>query len=93
MIVPECVHIKTDGIRCGSPALRGGYRCYHHAAPSRLRARRATRFTVPEITDPVSLQAALSLIIGALANGELEARRASALLYAVQLAHANFNRM
>ncbi len=25
-----CTHIKSDGIRCGSPAMRGHSRCYFH---------------------------------------------------------------
>ncbi|HYL13004.1 MAG TPA: hypothetical protein VEV41_08205 [Terriglobales bacterium] len=27
---PICEHIKNDGIRCGSPALRGRSFCYFH---------------------------------------------------------------
>ena len=27
---PRCQHIKDNGIRCGSPALRGKQFCYHH---------------------------------------------------------------
>ena len=27
---PRCQHLKTDGIRCGSPALRGKPFCYNH---------------------------------------------------------------
>ena len=27
---PRCQHIKTDGIPCGSPALRGEAFCYNH---------------------------------------------------------------
>jgi len=34
-----CQHIKTDGIRCGSPALRTKTYCfYHHDLTSRLHA-------------------------------------------------------
>ena len=29
--VPLCTHIKSDGHRCGSPALRGGQFCFFHA--------------------------------------------------------------
>ncbi|HLH09096.1 MAG TPA: hypothetical protein VKW78_17800 [Terriglobales bacterium] len=29
-IIPICIHIKSDGVRCGSPALRGHSRCYFH---------------------------------------------------------------
>src|SRR5277367_5064410 len=29
--VPLCTHIKSDGHRCGSPALRGSQFCFFHA--------------------------------------------------------------
>jgi len=29
--VPLCTHIKTDGVRCGSPAVSGTALCYHHS--------------------------------------------------------------
>lgn len=29
---PICTHIKTDGIRCGSPAVSGTDFCHHHSA-------------------------------------------------------------
>src|SRR5581483_2211921 len=28
---PRCQHVKTNGIRCGSPALRGAAFCYNHS--------------------------------------------------------------
>ena len=30
MSVPTCCHRKADGVRCGSPALRGQKLCYFH---------------------------------------------------------------
>ncbi len=29
-MISICTHIKSDGIRCGSPAMRGHSRCYFH---------------------------------------------------------------
>lgn len=29
---PICTHIKTNGIRCGSPAVSGAEHCHHHSA-------------------------------------------------------------
>jgi hypothetical protein len=34
--LPICEHIKMDGVRCGSPALRAGRYCYYHAGAHRL---------------------------------------------------------
>lgn len=30
--IQECIKIKPNGIKCGSPALRGGRLCYYHQA-------------------------------------------------------------
>lgn len=30
--MPLCTHIKTNGIRCGSPAVKGTSLCFHHSA-------------------------------------------------------------
>lgn len=30
--VPNCTHVKTNGIRCGSPAVKGTTLCFHHSA-------------------------------------------------------------
>src|SRR6185437_12293087 len=30
--VPQCAHVKTNGICCGSPAVSGTDVCYHHSA-------------------------------------------------------------
>lgn len=29
-MIKICTHIKFDGVRCGSPAMRGNSRCYFH---------------------------------------------------------------
>jgi hypothetical protein len=32
---PECEHVKSNGIRCGSPALRGAKLCFFHHPAAR----------------------------------------------------------
>jgi len=96
-----CRHIKTNGTRCKAPSLTSGTWCYFH---SRLHQRHATyRHTkenrgnlVPgqhiELTaleDRESVQVALSVVINALATGNLDIKRATVLLYGLQLASSN----
>ena len=90
MIPPDCTHIKTNGIRCGSPALRGRALCYYHARPARIRFRQATIFTLPVVNDLETYLYALHLITTALAEDKLEISRATKLLQALRLARAHF---
>jgi hypothetical protein len=96
-----CRHVKTNGTRCKSPSLDGAKWCYFHnrfhQRHTTYRHTEATRgYLVPgqhiELTaleDRESVQLALSCVINALATGRLEAKRATALLYGLQLASTN----
>lgn len=96
-----CRHIKTNGTRCKAPALTAGTWCYFH---SRLHQRHTnyrynatTRGSIfpgyhielIALEDRESVQISLSVVINALATGNLEPKRATALLYGLQLASAN----
>jgi hypothetical protein len=96
-----CRHIKANGTRCKAPSLTDGTWCYfHHRLHQRHTAFRPTQATrgylIPgqhiELTaleDRESVQVALSVVINALATGNLEIKRATALLYGLQLASSN----
>ena len=96
-----CRHIRTNGTRCKSPSLTAEKWCYfHHRLHDRHKTYRHTEATrgylVPgqhiELTaleDRESVQLALSCVINALATGRLETKRATALLYGLQLASIN----
>ncbi len=101
MQVPICRHIKTNGLQCQAPSLNQRPYCYFH---NRL-LQRHTSFRHTETTrgylipgqhlelsaleDRESVQIALSVVINALATGQLDTRRATALLYGLQLASMN----
>ena len=100
-----CRHIKTNGTRCKAPSLTDGTWCYfHHRLHQRHTAFRPTPATrgylIPgqhiELTaleDRESVQVALSVVINALATGQLDIKRATALLYGLQLASNNAARL
>ena len=100
-----CRHIKTNGLQCQAPSLSEGQWCYFHSRlhqrHSAFRHTPATRgYLIPgqhiELTtleDRESVQVALSVVINALATGQLEPRRATALLYGLQLAATNSARI
>jgi hypothetical protein len=105
MQVALCRQIKTNGLRCKAPAMTEAPYCYFHSRlnerHSSYRYTAATRgYLIPgqhiqltTLEDRESIQVALSVVINALAIGALEARRATALLYGLQLASSNAARL
>jgi hypothetical protein len=89
----ECRFVKPNGLKCGSPALRGSPFCYFHArnrvyVPRRLHTGEKV-FEVPPVATPAGIHQALGAIIQALACGEIDSKRGGKLLYALQLAQKN----
>jgi hypothetical protein len=96
-----CRHVKTNGLQCKAAALSGGLWCYfHHRLHQRHTAFRPTEATrgylipgqhiqLTALEDRESVQVALSVVINALATGQLDIKRATALLYGLQLASNN----
>jgi hypothetical protein len=100
-----CRHIRTNGLQCQAPSLREAPYCYFH---TRLHQRHAAfrpqgeaaRYVIAgqhvqlvALEDRESVQTALSVVINALALGQLETRRATALLYGLQLAAMNSSKL
>ena len=98
---PLCRHIRTNGLQCKAPALTGREYCYfHHRLHARHAQFRPTQASRPYFTegrdlelctleDRESVQFALSVVINAVATGRVDTRRATALLYGLQLASSN----
>jgi len=95
-----CHHIKTNGLQCLSPALKTGQWCYFHArphqrhsAPPTIPARTSHRDLLhtrhshsTPLNDVGSVHTALSTVINDLASNKIDTKRATALLYGLQLA-------
>ncbi len=102
---PLCRHVQQRGTQCGSPALRNRDFCfYHQHLYDRHGAFRqdsvAAGYLIPgqhiellPLEDRDSVQLALSMVINSLATGQLEPKRATALLYGLQLASMNCARL
>jgi hypothetical protein len=97
--IPQCHHTKTNGIRCGSPAMRSHSFCYYH---TRLRANmkrnssadaREQPITLPPLEDAHSIQFALMDIGRAILEDRISDKKAGLLLYLLQTATINLKRM
>lgn len=90
-----CSHIKVNGVRCGSPALRGEIFCYFHErmirgvstpAGSRLHP-------IAILEDEESIQASLMEIVNALVRNQIDLKRAQLVLRALYIAAKNSHRV
>jgi hypothetical protein len=78
--IRQCLHTKADGVRCGSPALRGKPLCYFHARPGK--APRANAPTpLPDMRNPLQM---LRWAIHNLSTGRIDTKAAGQIIYAVQ---------
>lgn len=77
------IHVKVNGIRCGSPALRNSVKCHFHHPHRRQLKRRAVNQTLKTRGGRL---AALQQIHDALITDRLDPEVARSMLYAIHLA-------
>ena len=86
---PRCQHTRAGGSSCKAPALRNLPYCHFH-----LYVRRPAKpHMVPFVEDAHSLQLAIHQVLRALADGSLERKTASTMLYGLQIAASNLKRL
>ncbi len=95
--IPTCHHFKTNGVFCGSPALRGHRFCYFHHQwredePEEKPDAKPAPFELPLLEDANAVQLALQRVMQAILHDEIDNRKAGLLLYALQTASSNLKR-
>ena len=97
----RCEHIKSNGVRCGSPALTDEIYCYFHRIwrhPYQddrkpfLPDPNGVLWHLPVLEDADAIQMSIQLVLDAVLANKLELKRASLLLYGLQTAAANVRR-
>jgi len=86
-----CTHIKVNGVRCGSPALREEIFCYFHqrmirGVPTPPKSR---LHPIAMLEDAASIQASLMEIVNALIRNQIDLPRARLIIRALQIAQKN----
>ena len=95
----RCEHIRTNGTQCGSPAQRGKKLCYQHlrVRPERVKVRggdgKTSEIVVPLLEDAHSIQTMVRQVMVLMLRGRIEGEMSGRLLYALQIASANLERM
>ena len=89
-IIPICNHIKDDGVRCGSPALRGRLLCYHHDLVYRRHRipKSAGCNLIPAIKSQRDIRAAVTNVLRAERDGMFSAETLAAMLWGFQIARS-----
>jgi len=91
----SCSHIKVNGVRCGSPSLRGEVFCYFHQRMIRgVRTPPKSRLhPIALIEDEEGIQASLMEVINALIRNTIDFKRAQLILRALHIAVKNSPRV
>jgi hypothetical protein len=85
--VPICEHIKDNGIRCGSPAMRHVHFCYFHRRAHHPPVPLGDRDYVPPVMESrESLQIAITHVLQALTSGNIQPKVANSIFYGIFLA-------
>jgi hypothetical protein len=86
-----CTHIKVNGIRCGSPALRQEVFCYFHQRMIRgVRTPPKSRLhPIANFEDAQAIQASLMEVVNALVRNQIDVPRARLILRALSIAARN----
>jgi len=85
----HCRHIKTNGLRCESPALKGSQFCYYHSKVHTIGAKPKRKFgplQLPAPEDSAAIQLSVARINDALINGRIDLKKATGLFYGIQIA-------
>jgi hypothetical protein len=101
----ECQHVRPSGKKCEAIAIRGHHFCYFHlqsrrgyvaVTPAEAVANgaiapvpAAATIALPMLEDRSAVQLVLTEVLRALANNQLDTRRAGLLLYGLQIAAGN----
>jgi hypothetical protein len=84
--VLRCIFIKTNGVQCGSPALKNCAYCFAHG---RMAMRHPSRLDMPILEDANSVQVAIMEVIRGLLDGDIDRKTGGLVLYGLQMASAN----
>ncbi len=88
----RCHHIKDNGLRCGSPALRNQAFCYFHSRAHRtlIDPRKDPATFIPLLESGDSMKLAMTNIARAVVSGHLEPSQAQCIFNGMQLLKTAF---
>jgi hypothetical protein len=85
---PRCKHVRTSGLRCQAPALRGRTLCYAH---TRMAAGKRAGLKLPPLEDASGIALAAMQIVQQLLDGKIDRKTAAVSLYGIQIVAGTLN--
>jgi hypothetical protein len=85
---PRCRHVRTGGVRCMAPALRGRTLCYAH---TRIAASKQAGLQLPPLEDSSGVALAVMQIVQQLLDGKIDRKTAAVTLYGIQIVASTLN--
>ena len=85
----ECRHIKTNGLRCESPALKGRPFCYYHSKVHTIGAEPNLKYgplQLPSPEDRAAIQLSVARINDAVINNRIDLKKAASLYDGLKIA-------
>ena len=85
----QCRYIRPNGVRCGSPALKGKTHCYFHYRFLGIK----TDYYLPALEDANSIQMVIMQVVRGVMEDGIDVKKAGLVLYAMQIASQNLHRV
>ena len=88
-VYQKCRHIKPNGLRCDSPALKQAHFCYFHSKIHTVGAEPNLKYgpmLLPAPEGSAAVMLSIAKINDALLSGRIDTKRAGLLLYSMQIA-------
>lgn len=88
-VYQKCRHIKPNGLRCDSPALKQAHFCYFHSKIHTVGAEPNLKYgpmLLPAPEGSAAIMLSIAKINDALLSGRIDTKRAGLLLYSMQIA-------
>jgi hypothetical protein len=98
----RCQHVKSNGIQCGSPALKDNHFCFYHQhchpiawnyKDGHYGDYSRSMLTLPAFEDAHSIQITLRHVVEFILQHRIDDKKAGLVLYALQMASSNLKRL
>src|SRR5579871_2272520 len=89
----QCMHTSDSGRRCRARSMHNNYMCFAHRSDSVPPVIENEPFDIRNLSSPLAIQQALANVAARLACNRIDLKRAGLLVYTLQAAASNLDRL